>query len=325
MLNQSPNRPHPITALKTLLPQCMLQDRVRIERSLNRRNLSSEEVECLLDQARNSAHLRARRRENRPVPTYPPALPISDRRDEILAAVQAHPVVVVAGETGSGKSTQLPKICLAAGRGDAGRIAVTQPRRVAALSIAQRIAEELGVSYGRDVGCKIRFRDQTAPETCIKVMTDGMLLAETQADPDLLEYDTIIVDEAHERSLNIDFLLGYLRLLGCALFHREQILPLRQRDFDAVLEQAKKQLHRLAPRFISLIDSLLKARRATRLAGWTPTWSACCQTTSLPASPIPVSAICAATSRPLRCAERTATDPRKDAQKAIQMFVTSQW
>ncbi len=191
----------------------MLQDRVRIERSLNRRNLSSEDVECLLGRARSSAHLRVQRRENRPVPTYPPALPISDRRDEILAAVQAHPVVVAAGETGSGKSTQLPKICLAAGRGDAGRIAVTQPRRVAALSIAQRIAEELGVSYGRDVGCKIRFRDQTAPETCIKVMTDGMLLAETQADPDLLEYDTIIVDEAHERSLNIDFLLGYLRLL----------------------------------------------------------------------------------------------------------------
>ena len=214
MLNQSPNRPHPITALKTLLPQCMLQDRARIERSLNRRHLSSEEVDHLLGQARSSAHLRARRRENRPVPTYPPALPISDRRDEILAAIQAQPVVVVAGETGSGKSTQLPKICLAAGRGDAGRIAVTQPRRVAALSIAQRIAEELGVSYGRDVGCKIRFRDQTAPETCIKVMTDGMLLAETQADPDLLEYDTIIVDEAHERSLNIDFLLGYLRLLG---------------------------------------------------------------------------------------------------------------
>ena len=191
----------------------MLQDRVRIERRLNRRHLSPEEVERLLGQARSSARLRERRRENRPIPTYPPALPISDRRDEILAALQAHPVVVVAGETGSGKSTQLPKVCLEAGRGEAGRIAVTQPRRVAALSIAGRIAEELRVSYGRDVGCKIRFRDQTAPETCIKVMTDGMLLAETQTDPDLLEYDTIIVDEAHERSLNIDFLLGYLRVL----------------------------------------------------------------------------------------------------------------
>lgn len=191
----------------------MLQDRVRIERRLKHRRLSSEEVARLLGQAHSSARLRVRRRTNRPIPTYPPALPISDRKDEILAAIRAHPVVVVAGETGSGKSTQLPKICLAAGRGEAARIAVTQPRRVAALSIARRIAEELEVSYGRDVGCKIRFRDQTAPDTCIKVMTDGMLLAETQADPDLLEYDTIIVDEAHERSLNIDFLLGYLRLL----------------------------------------------------------------------------------------------------------------
>ena len=190
----------------------MLQDRVRIAGRLNRR-LNPGEVERLLGQARSSACLRQRRRENRPIPTYPPALPISDRRDEILAAIKAHPVVIVAGETGSGKSTQLPKICLEAGRGEAARIAVTQPRRVAALSIAQRVAEELKVTYGRDVGCKIRFRDQTAPETCIKVMTDGMLLAETQTDPDLLEYDTIIVDEAHERSLNIDFLLGYLRLL----------------------------------------------------------------------------------------------------------------
>ncbi|MYI61822.1 MAG: ATP-dependent RNA helicase HrpA, partial [Gemmatimonadetes bacterium] len=191
----------------------MLEDRVRIGRRLNRRRLNPAEVERLLGQARSSARLRERRLKNRPNPTYPAALPISDRKDDILAAIKAHPVVVVAGETGSGKSTQLPKICLEAGRGEAARIAVTQPRRVAALSIAQRVAEELKVTYGRDIGCKIRFRDQTAPETCIKVMTDGMLLAETQTDPDLLEYDTIIVDEAHERSLNIDFLLGYLRLL----------------------------------------------------------------------------------------------------------------
>lgn len=192
----------------------MLQDRVRIERRLNRRRrLDPKEVDRLLNQARGSARLREKRRQHRPTPTYPAQLPISDRKDEILAAIREHPVVVVAGETGSGKSTQLPKICLEAGRGKDARIGVTQPRRVAALSIARRLAEELEVSYGRDVGCKIRFRDQTAPETCIKVMTDGMLLAETQTDPELLEYDTIIVDEAHERSLNIDFLLGYLRLL----------------------------------------------------------------------------------------------------------------
>ena len=192
----------------------MLQDRVRIERRLQRRRrLDRKEIDQLLGQARQSKDLRARRRKNRPVPSYPPQLPITDRKDEILAAIREHPVVVIAGETGSGKSTQLPKICLEAGRGDDARIAVTQPRRVAALSIARRVADELGVRYGRDVGCKIRFRDQTAPETCIKVVTDGMLLAETQTDPNLLEYDTVIVDEAHERSLNIDFLLGYLRLL----------------------------------------------------------------------------------------------------------------
>ena len=213
-MTEAPKKPHPFAELKALLPQCMLQDRVRIERRLNRRQrLDPKEIDRLLGQARGSSHLREKRHEKRPEPTYPPALPISDRKGEILAAIKENPVVIIAGETGSGKSTQLPKMCLEAGRGQDARIGVTQPRRVAALSIAQRIAEELKVTYGRDVGCKIRFRDQTAPETCIKVMTDGMLLAETQTDPDLLEYDTIIVDEAHERSLNIDFLLGYLRLL----------------------------------------------------------------------------------------------------------------
>ena len=144
---------------------------------------------------------------------FPPALPISARAEEIVAAIQAHPVVILAGETGSGKTTQIPKMCLAAGRGTAGRIACTQPRRVAALSISRRVAEELGVGWGREVGCKIRFNDQTTPATVIKFLTDGMLLAEVQGDPLLREYDTIIIDEAHERSLNIDFLLGHLRNL----------------------------------------------------------------------------------------------------------------
>ena len=213
-MTDTPKKNHPIAELKALLPKCMLQDRVRIERRLNRRQrLDRKEIDHLLSQARQSQDLRHRRRKNRPAPSYPLQLPITDRKNEILAAIRDYPVVVIAGETGSGKSTQLPKICLEAGLGDDARIAVTQPRRVAALSIARRVAEELEVHYGRDVGCKIRFRDQTAPETCIKVVTDGMLLAETQTDPDLLEYDTVIVDEAHERSLNIDFLLGYLRLL----------------------------------------------------------------------------------------------------------------
>ncbi len=144
---------------------------------------------------------------------FPPELPISARAEEITAAIQAHPVVILAGETGSGKTTQIPKMCLAAGRGTLGRIACTQPRRVAALSISRRVAEELGVEWGREVGCKIRFNDQTTPATVIKFLTDGMLLAEVQGDPLLREYDTIILDEAHERSLNIDFLLGHLRTL----------------------------------------------------------------------------------------------------------------
>lgn len=205
-------KPRPIAEIKQLLPSCLLQDRVRLQGKLKRR-LNGKEIQRLLVDARASVRLKEKRERSRPQPTYPETLPISDRKDEILAAIEANPVVIVAGETGSGKSTQLPKICLEAGRGIEARIGVTQPRRVAALSIARRIAEELGANYGRDVGAKIRFRDQTAPETCIKVLTDGMLLAETQGDPDLLEYDTIIVDEAHERSLNIDFLLGYLRLL----------------------------------------------------------------------------------------------------------------
>jgi ATP-dependent helicase HrpA len=143
---------------------------------------------------------------------FPPELPISARAEEITAP-SSPPVVILAGETGSGKTTQIPKMCLAAGRGTPGRIACTQPRRVAALSISRRVAEELGVAWGREVGCKIRFNDQTTPQTVIKFLTDGMLLAEVQGDPLLRDYDTIIIDEAHERSLNIDFLLGHLRTL----------------------------------------------------------------------------------------------------------------
>jgi ATP-dependent helicase HrpA len=144
---------------------------------------------------------------------YPPELPISSRADEIVAAIRDNQVLILAGETGSGKTTQIPKMCLVAGCGERGKIACTQPRRVAATSVARRVAEELNVQLGREVGCKIRFADQTSGDTVIKFMTDGMLLAELQADPFLDEYDTIIVDEAHERSLNIDFILGHLRRL----------------------------------------------------------------------------------------------------------------
>lgn len=143
--------------------------------------------------------------------TYPPDLPVSARRAEILAAIRANPVVILAGETGSGKTTQLPKMCLEAGLDRTGRIGCTQPRRVAAMSVSRRVAEELGVQWGREVGCKIRFNDDTSRDTRIKFMTDGILLAEIQSDPLLRSYSTLILDEAHERSLNIDFLLGYLQ------------------------------------------------------------------------------------------------------------------
>ncbi|QYU66204.1 DEAD/DEAH box helicase [Leptolyngbya sp. 15MV] len=150
---------------------------------------------------------------DRVTPTFDPALPIVQQRAAIEAAITAHQVVVVCGETGSGKTTQLPKFCLGLGRGSRGAIAHTQPRRLAARAVAARISEELGEPLGGLVGVKVRFDDRTGPETRVKLMTDGMLLAELPSDPDLRAYDTIIIDEAHERSLNIDFLLGYIRRL----------------------------------------------------------------------------------------------------------------
>ncbi|HMM56557.1 MAG TPA: ATP-dependent RNA helicase HrpA, partial [Rudaea sp.] len=141
------------------------------------------------------------------------ALPIAVKADEIAELIRKHQVIVLAGETGSGKSTQIPKLCLAAGRGVAGLIGCTQPRRVAARSVARRVATELGVELGGIVGFQVRFADQTGERTLVKFMTDGILLAETQSDPWLNAYDTIILDEAHERSLNIDFLLGFLKRL----------------------------------------------------------------------------------------------------------------
>lgn len=203
--------------IRTLLPRCTLKDRRNIQRRLKKLRGTGRgdhgRLERLMEQAAASAALVAQRLESGTAITIESQLPISARKKAILETLRSHPVVVVTGETGSGKTTQLPKICLEAGRGVYGRIACTQPRRVAALSVSRRIAEELDATWGREVGCKIRFTDETVPETRVKMMTDGMLLAEIQHDRDLLEYDTIIIDEAHERSLNIDFLLGYLRLL----------------------------------------------------------------------------------------------------------------
>jgi ATP-dependent helicase HrpA len=153
------------------------------------------------------------RLKNLPRPTFPQDLPVVERRREIADLIAKHQVVILCGETGSGKTTQLPKICLELGRGVDGLIGHTQPRRIAARSVATRIAQELDTPLGHAVGYKVRFNDRTRPETYVKLMTDGILLAETQGDRSLRAYDTIIIDEAHERSLNIDFLLGYLHQL----------------------------------------------------------------------------------------------------------------
>lgn len=174
---------------------------------------------------------------------YPPELPVSARRDDIAAAIRDHQVVIVAGETGSGKTTQLPKICLELGRGlgsaDGGKlIGHTQPRRIAARSVAERIAEELGTELGDVVGYQVRFTDRTSKASRVKLMTDGILLAELQRDRDLRKYDTIIIDEAHERSLNIDFLLGYLK----------RLLP-RRPDLKLIITSATIDVERFAEHF----------------------------------------------------------------------------
>ena len=176
----------------------------------------------------------------RTVPTvsYPPTLPVAAMREEIAAAVAASPVVIVAGETGSGKTTQLPKICLELGRGRLQRIGHTQPRRLAARNVARRLAEELATPLGHAVGYQVRFQESLAPATAVKVMTDGILLAELRHDPTLRAYDTLIIDEAHERSLNIDFLLGYLR----------RLLPSRP-DLKLVITSATIDLERFSRHF----------------------------------------------------------------------------
>ena len=176
------------------------------------------------------------------VPTivYPEELPVSARREEIATAIAEHQVVIVAGETGSGKTTQLPKICLELGRGVTGMIGHTQPRRIAARSVAERIASELGTPIGRDgvVGYQVRFTEEVGENTLVKLMTDGILLAEIQSDPQLRHYDTIIVDEAHERSLNIDFILGYLA----------RLLPQRP-DLKVIITSATIDSERFAEHF----------------------------------------------------------------------------
>jgi len=211
-----------ISRIRAHLPNAMLKDQSYVRRKLSRLQKSAgrmersnilRELEGLEKRLASSVEERNIRSRRIPRFSFPQELPISARSREIIKAIQDHPVVIISGETGCGKSTQIPKMCLRAGRGAAGMIACTQPRRIAAITIAHRIASELQEKLGRSVGYKIRFRDRTSPDAYIKILTDGMLLAETQSDPRLLSYDTLIIDEAHERSLNIDFLLGIARTL----------------------------------------------------------------------------------------------------------------
>ncbi|MBW2706191.1 MAG: DEAD/DEAH box helicase, partial [Deltaproteobacteria bacterium] len=209
--------------INSLLPIVLAVDRLKARRDIGRltarkgRAWPSDKIEKRLAELEKrlkaSAKKRARRRAHVPVLRFNEALPIFTQKDEIIEAIERHPVIIVSGETGSGKTTQLPQYCLAAGRGIDGLIGCTQPRRIAATTVSRRISEELGPKADGTVGYKIRFKDRTRKEAFIKIMTDGILLAETQGDRHLGAYDTIIVDEAHERSLNIDFILGILQTL----------------------------------------------------------------------------------------------------------------
>ncbi|NIZ93550.1 ATP-dependent RNA helicase HrpA [Kineococcus rubinsiae] len=226
------------------LPALSLRDEDRFRRRLSAlaRQRDEAALSTALDDVErqvDSAEARAQRRAaSVPELRYPPELPVSQDKDRIAAALREHQVIVVAGETGSGKTTQLPKVCLEIGRGIRGRIGHTQPRRIAARAVAERVAEELGTELGGTVGYAVRFTDTVGEDSLVKVMTDGILLAEIQRDPELLQYDTLIIDEAHERSLTIDFLLGYLA----------QLLP-RRPELKLVITSATIDPQRFADHF----------------------------------------------------------------------------
>ncbi|MBF8171137.1 ATP-dependent RNA helicase HrpA [Streptomyces olivaceus] len=239
---------HPAPALGTLAPrltELSLRDAHRLGRRLEgarkirkpeARATVLAEIEAEVAKAEQRI---GERRARVPDVSYPEQLPVSQKKDEIAAAIRDHQVVIVAGETGSGKTTQIPKICVELGRGVRGMIGHTQPRRIAARTVAERVADELDTPLGETVGWKVRFTDQVTPEsTFIKLMTDGILLAEIQTDRELRAYDTIIIDEAHERSLNIDFLLGYLA----------QLLPKRP-DLKVVITSATIDPERFSRHF----------------------------------------------------------------------------
>ncbi|HEX8766950.1 MAG TPA: DEAD/DEAH box helicase, partial [Jatrophihabitans sp.] len=209
-----------------------------MSRRLDGSRSDPDRLAALSREVERAEHRLAQRRAAVPEIGYPADLPVSQRRDDLLAAIAEHQVVVVAGETGSGKTTQIPKLCLELGRGVKGMIGHTQPRRIAARAVAERVAEELGTEVGETVGFAVRFTDRVSDTSLVKLMTDGILLAEIQRDRMLRQYDTIIIDEAHERSLNIDFLLGYLK----------QLLP-RRPDLKLIITSATIDPQRFAEYF----------------------------------------------------------------------------
>ena len=218
----------------------MLYDRFRFNKKLNSLAQQADEKKAteLEKLITKSIQLAKTRDSRKPIPTFPENLPVNERYDDICKAIEENQLIILCGETGSGKTTQLPKICLKMGRGTFGMIGHTQPRRIAARSVAARIAEELKTELGESVGYKIRFSDKSNKNSHIKVMTDGILLAEIQNDPFLQNYDTLIIDEAHERSLNIDFILGYLK----------ELLPKRP-DLKVIITSATIDPERFAKHF----------------------------------------------------------------------------
>ena len=231
--------------LAAMIERGMSRDRAAMRQKLARVHQLARDgkpfdgvLQPLLVDATASSAQRARRLANLPRPNYPQELPVVQRKDEIARAIAAHQVIVLCGETGSGKTTQLPKICLEIGRGVDGLIGHTQPRRIAARTVAMRISHELDSPLGHAAGYKVRFSDKLSTDTYIKLMTDGILLAETQGDRLLSAYDTIIIDEAHERSLNIDFLLGYFK----------QLLPKRP-DLKLIITSATIDPQRFSKHF----------------------------------------------------------------------------
>jgi ATP-dependent helicase HrpA len=235
-----------LNTLSTICADVMRCDQHRLQKRLralqstlkNGQTVESNVFEQLSAEIEKSLKQRQRRLANLPKPQFPDDLPVSNRREDIAAAIAANQVVIIAGETGSGKTTQLPKICLSLGRGVSGLIGCTQPRRIAARTIAMRVSSELESQLGHVVGYKVRFSDRLSPDTYIKFMTDGILLAETQRDRFLEGYDTLIIDEAHERSLNIDFLLGYIK----------QLLPKRP-DLKLIITSATIDTQRFSAHF----------------------------------------------------------------------------